>query len=71
MKMLELENTSFEFLFQSTPVDNQTYKAQVGLYVIARKIGSSKAANESFLDNIMTGIKNEMISYKYTVCLIP
>lgn len=34
---------SFEFLFQSVPVSNQTYKAQVKLYFIVRRIGANRS----------------------------
>lgn len=44
----DIENTSFEFLFQSVEVDNQTYKAQVRLYIIIRRIGNDKRDTESF-----------------------
>lgn len=33
---------AFEFLFQSVPVSNQTYKAQVKLYFIVRRIGANR-----------------------------
>ena len=45
----EIENTSFEFLFQSIAVDNQTYKAQVKLYIIARKIMKLSRITRHFL----------------------
>ena len=65
----ELENTSFEFLFQSTAVDNQTYKAQVKLYIIARKIGNTKLDNESFLNDILIGIRNDMEDKNFVVSI--
>lgn len=63
----EPENTSFEFLFQSIPVSNQTYKAQVRLFVIVRKIGEIQTENEAFLDDIMVGIRNDMEDKNFVV----
>lgn len=60
-------NTSFEFLFQSIAVNNQTYKAQVRLYIIVRKIGKSRQDNESFLNDIMISIKNDMEDKNFVV----
>jgi hypothetical protein len=65
----EIENTSFEFLFQSIAVDNQTYKAQVKLYIIARKIGETKSDNEAFLNDIMVSIKNDMEDKNFVVSI--
>lgn len=65
----EIENTSFEFLFQSIAVDNQTYKAQVKLYIIARKIGETKLDNEAFLNDIMVSIKNDMEDKNFMVSI--
>lgn len=56
----DAENTAFEFLFQSIGVDNQTYKAQVRLYIIVRKIGDVKFSNESFILDMMSSIKNDL-----------
>lgn len=65
----EEENTSFEFLFQSIPVNNQTYKAQVKLYIIVRKIGDDKAENEAFIGDMMTSIKNDMEDKNFSVSI--
>ena len=56
----DVENTSFEFLFQSIGVDNQTYKAQVKLYVIVRRIGNVRSENECLINDIISGLENDM-----------
>lgn len=65
----EPENTAFEFLFQSTAVDNQTYEAQVKLFMIVRKIGDRKQDNEVFLKDIMVSIKNDMEGKNFSVSI--
>ena len=62
-----LESTSIEFMFQSIVVDNQTYKAQVKLFIIARKIGSDKGTTERFINDIMNSIKNDMEDKNFVV----
>ena len=56
----DVENTSFEFLFQSIGIDNQTYKAQVKLYVIVRRIGNVRSENERLINDIISGLENDM-----------
>jgi hypothetical protein len=61
------ESTSFEFLFQSIGVDNQTYKAQVKLYIIVRKIGPVQTANEAFISDVISSIKNDLTDKHFSV----
>ncbi len=61
------DQTSFEFLFQSVPVSNQTYKAQVKLYFIVRKIGASKVENEKTVDDILTSIRIDLEEKNFVV----
>ncbi len=56
----DVENTAFEFLFQSIGVDNQTYKAQVRLFILVRRIGEEKAENEAFIFDMTSSIKNDL-----------
>ncbi len=60
-------STAFEFLFQSIGVDNQTYKAQVKLFVIVRRIGQTREENEAFLNDMMKSIKNDMEDKNFSV----
>lgn len=62
-----LENVSFEFLFQSFAVDNQTYRAQVKLYFVIRRVGDSKDENERVINGIMRGIVNNMEDKNFSV----
>lgn len=66
----DAENTAFEFLFQSIGVDNQTYKAQVRLYIIVRKIGDVKLSNESFILDMMSSIKNDLEDKNFSVSVL-
>lgn len=65
----EGKNTAFEFLFQSVAVDNQTYKAQVKMYVLVRKIGENKDDNESVVSDLIYSIKNDMEDKNFTVSI--
>ena len=65
----DAENTAFEFLFQSIGVDNQTYKAQVRLFIIVRRIGDEKSANESFIYDMMSSIKNDLEDKNYSISI--
>ena len=65
----EGKNTAFEILFQSVAVDNQTYKAQVKMYVLVRKIGENKEDNESVVSDLIYSIKNDMEDKNFTVSI--
>lgn len=58
---------SFELLWQSVAVDNQTYKAQVKLYIIIRKIGSDNSSVTDTVNSMMLSIKNDLEDKNYTV----
>ena len=49
----EANFATLELFWQSVAVDNQTYKAQVKLHVIVRKIGSDKDAVAASVDSMM------------------
>ena len=61
------DNTAFEFLFHTVGVDNQTYKAQVRLYIIVRRIGNERADNESFILDMITNIKHDLEDKNYSI----
>lgn len=61
------DQTAFEFLFQSVPVKNQTYKAQVRLYFIVRKIGADKTVNEQEVIDIVSSIKVDLEERNFSV----
>ena len=61
------DQTSFELLFQSVPVSNQTYKAQVKLYFIARRIGASKIENEKAVNDILASIRIDLEEKNFVV----
>ena len=58
---------SFEFLFQSVPVSNQTYKAQVKLYFIVRRIGANRIENEKAAADTMSSIQIDLEEKNYVV----
>lgn len=51
--------TSFEIMFSSVKVTNQTYKAQVKMHLTIRQMGNSEAAITSQLDAFEKSLKNE------------
>lgn len=68
-RKVDAENTAFEFLFQSVGVDNQTYKAQVKLFIIIRRIGDDRASNEALIHNMIFSIKKDLETKGFTVSL--
>jgi hypothetical protein len=58
---------AFEFLFQSVPVSNQTYKAQVKLYFIVRRIGANRIENEKAVADTMSSIQIDLEEKNYVV----
>ncbi len=63
----DLENTSFEIIFHSIPVTDQTYAAQVRMYFVIRKLGSSAEMLTDYIDNLSISIKNDMERQNYSV----
>ena len=61
------EQTAFEFLFQSVPVQNQTYKAQVRLYFLVRKIGADEATNRQEVMDIISSVKIDLEERNFSV----
>ncbi|MBQ8134998.1 MAG: ATP-binding protein [Clostridia bacterium] len=63
----EPENTSFEILFHSIPVTDQTYAAQVRMYFVIRKIGNNSEELVDFINNLSVSIKNDMERQNFSV----
>lgn len=61
----DLDFTSFDILFKSTSVNNQIYKAQVGLFLIVRKIGDNESDVNNFVEDAFSNIKKEMEEKHY------
>lgn len=59
--------TAFEFLYESVPVFNQTYKAQVKLYFIVRRIGEDKAENERAVEDLLASVQMELEEKNFAV----
>ena len=67
LRLAERETTAFEILFQSVPVDNQTYAAQVKIFFIVRRMGTDPAELTSFVEAVSSGIKHELEEQNYVV----
>lgn len=63
----EPENTSFEILFHSIPVTDQTYAAQVRMYFVIRRIGNNSEELVEFINNLSVSIKNDMERQNFSV----
>lgn len=60
-------SVSIEILWQSQPVSNQTYKAQVRQYLLLRQIGAGPAEVEASLEELREGLANDLNGKGYTV----
>ena len=61
---------ALELLWQSIAVDNQTYKAQVKLYVIIRRIGTDGNAVIVSVDGMIQSIKNDLEGKNFSVSVL-
>ena len=61
---------SVELMFTSTAVSNQTYKAQVRLFLIMRKLGYSLKEVQTALDSFEQAIANDFGSHFFDVIFI-
>ena len=57
---------SFEIIFHSVPVKNQTYSAQVKMYFVVRQLGQEKEKIEFSIISIMSNLKNDFESRNYS-----
>lgn len=69
-KRAELNNTAFELLWCSMGVTNQTYKAQVKFYLIARQIDDDLTRLLECLDNTMISIINDFEDKNFSIRLL-
>lgn len=67
LRLADLESTAFEIIFQSVPVSNQTYAAQVKIFFVIRKIGDSKQELLSYISDLSDNLKNDLENQNYTV----
>ena len=65
----EANFAALELLWQSVAVDNQTYKAQVKLFVIIRKICRDKASAISETDAMMQSVKNDLEDKNFSIAV--
>lgn len=68
-RQMDINRTSAEFLWQSVETKDQTYEAQVKMFVIFRMLGSSveKSYIESSLKNLMKNFRAELAVLNYEV----
>lgn len=61
------DRLSVELLWQSVATDNQTYQAQVKMYVLLRMLGeeSSRDFISDFLDSLMRNLQEELSVHSY------
>ena len=66
----EKNTSSLEFLWQSVPVQNQTYAAQVRQYIIIRTIGSGDQAVRTAIGRQMDHIATELRAKNFEVQIL-
>lgn len=63
----EPNNVAIEILWQSTPVSDQTYKAQVHQYMLLRQMGLDASSVENSLKELQEGLANDLTGKGYSV----
>lgn len=63
----EINQTAFELLFVSVGVTDQTYKAQVKIYVILRRMGADAGVIEQSLSGSCLSLKNDFEDKSFSV----
>jgi len=66
----ETNRAAIELFWKSVAVDNQTYQAQVKLYIIVRKIGMDKSATTLEVENMMHSIKNDLEGNNFSIDIL-
>lgn len=66
-RRVEPNRVAVEILWQSQPVDNQTYKAQVHQYILLRQMGADANAVQVSLNELQEGIFNDLTGKGYSV----
>ena len=68
-RQMEQEKTSLEFLWRSVPAKDQTYAAQVEMYVIFRMLGNSQEIDrlKGTLESFLRNFSNEVAGLNYEI----
>lgn len=69
-RRVEPDNTAIELLWQSRPVGNQTYQAQVHQYIILRRMGANPKMIQQALEELKEGIANDLTGKEYSLCFL-
>ena len=63
----EMETTSFELFFQSIPVSDQTYTAQVRMFFVIRKMGADAFELTDYIENTANQFKNDLEQHYFSI----
>lgn len=66
-KLNDNNDVSYELLWVATPVDNQTFKAKIKLFINVRAINKSNDALKASIQSSIQLIKNSLTNNKYDV----
>lgn len=66
-KKANINQTAFEILLHSVPVEDQAFKAQVKMYLILRQICQSEADAKERIENLMNSIVNDFVDKHFSV----
>lgn len=66
-KLNDNNDVSYELLWVTTPVDNQTFKAKIKLFINVRAINKSNDALKASIQSSIQLIKNSLTNNKYDV----
>ena len=61
---------ALELLWLSAAVDNQTYQAQVKLFIIVRKIGADEKTTKSSVENLIYSVKTDLEEKNFSVSIL-
>lgn len=61
---------SIELLWQSVPVQNQTYLAQVRQYILLRQMGDSAIEIQNALEEVRQSLANELRGKNFELCFL-
>ncbi len=64
---LFLQNNSYELLWKAIPIQNQTYKAEIHLYLLIRSIDYNASVLKMRLENLKSVFLSSLNSLRYTV----
>ena len=66
-RRVQANTVAVEILWQSQPVSNQTYKAQVHQYIILRQMGMDPQSVQDSLTELREGLANDLTGKGYSV----